>query len=75
MKDENIKALHKLSAFCRYVGMISVFLGIAIVAMDVAFRDWLHLQVGIFVFASGYAYVKIGAKVSSLIFDERTERR
>ena len=73
MKDKNVRALSKLSGFCKYSGIISAFLGILIVFIDVINKDWLHLQVGVFVFACGYSFIKIGAKVSSVLFDERTE--
>ena len=75
MKDNNVRALSKLSAFCKYSGLISTFLGIVILFIDVINKDWVHMQVGLFVFISGYSFMKIGAKVSSVLFDERTELR
>ena len=75
MKDNNVRALSKLSAFCRYAGIISVFLGILVLFVDVLNRDWSHMQTGLFIFVSGYTFLKIGTKISSVLFDERTELR
>ncbi len=73
MKSSNIKILRKLSFFCRYSGMVSLFAGILIIFLDVFFRNWIHAQLGFYIFVSGYANAKIGQKLSSVLFDERTE--
>ncbi len=73
MKDNNVMSLSKLSAFCRYAGIVSVFLGILVLFVDILNMDWVHMQVGLFIFVSGYTYLKIGTKLSSVLFDERTE--
>ena len=73
MKNNNTQSLRKLSFFCRYSGLLSLFAGILIIFLDVFNRDWAHAQLGFFIFVSGYANAKIGDKLSSVIFDERTE--
>ena len=75
MKDNNVRALSKLSGFCKYSGLMSTFLGIVIVFIDLINKDWIHMQIGLFVFICGYSFVKIGVKISSVLFDERTELR
>ncbi len=73
MKSNNVKALRRLSFFCRYSGLICLFAGILVIFLDVFNRDWLHAQIGFFIFVTGYANAKIGAKLSSVLFDERSE--
>ncbi len=72
MKDKNVNILQRLSSFCRYVGIISVLLAVVIIFIDIVNQDWIHMQAGIFIFASGYAFTKIGGKISQVLFDERT---
>lgn len=73
MKTQNISALNKLAGFCKYVGLIFVFLGIVVGFIDFLNQDWIHMQVGFLIFMCGYTFVKIGAKIASVLFDERTE--
>ncbi|MBF0531475.1 MAG: hypothetical protein HQL23_00075 [Candidatus Omnitrophica bacterium] len=73
MKAENVQHLQRLSAFCSYSGAASVFLGLAVVLLDVVTRNAVNLPVGVFIVASGYATFRIGKRISILIFDERTE--
>lgn len=73
MKDKNINALMRLSRFCRYSGIVSLGLGFFVVGMDLIKRDFVHMQIGFFIFICGYAFHKIGARISSFLFDERTE--
>ena len=51
MKQENIKSLEKLSLFCYLCGLISVFLGILVVFMDVINKNFTHITIGACVLA------------------------
>jgi hypothetical protein len=73
MKEKNVTALWRLSRFCRNSGFVCVALGFIVIGLDLFLRDFVHLQVGIFIFICGYAFLKIGSKISGLLFDERTE--
>jgi hypothetical protein len=70
MKIENIKSLERLSLFCHFSGLFSVFIGLAVAFMDLLNRDVRHVQVGIYVFITGYALAKISAKISSILLSE-----
>jgi hypothetical protein len=73
MKAENRKALEGLSLFCHVGGLITVYLGIIVVFMDMIGGDFRHIQVGIFICATGYALVKISAKIAAILFTERED--
>jgi len=73
MRTENIKILENLSLFCHFSGIITVFLGIVIILMDLNNKDFGHIQIGFFVLTVGYAFVKISAKITGVICSE--ERR
>ncbi|MFC1510194.1 hypothetical protein ACFL49_00855 [Candidatus Omnitrophota bacterium] len=73
MKDNNVRALTQLSRFCKYSGMIIIFLGLFVIFVDVINNNWVHMQTGFFVFMCGYTFHKAGKKLSSILFDERTE--
>ena len=70
MKHENTKSLESLSLFCHYCGMFSIFIGLVITFMDVLNGDFGHIQVGIFLFAVGYALVKISARLTEILVSE-----
>lgn len=73
MKAENRRALEGLSLFCHISGLITVFLGIIVVFMDIISGDFRHIQVGIFICATGYALTKISAKLAAILYTEREE--
>jgi len=73
MKQENIKALENLSLFCHFSGVISIFLGIIVIFMDLLNNDFGHIQVGIFIFIVGYAFFKISTKLNNILFSEKTQ--
>ena len=73
MKYQNIKILENLSLFCHFSGIITVFLGIVVILMDLSNKDFEHIQIGFFVLVTGYAFVKISSKISGVVCDE--ERR
>lgn len=73
MKIQNVKALENLSLFAHFSGIITIFLGLMVILMDLMNKDYKHIQIGFFVLATGYAFVKISSKVAGVICDE--ERR
>jgi uncharacterized membrane protein HdeD (DUF308 family) len=70
VKLKNLKILENLSLFCHFSGIITVFLGIVVILMDLSNKDFAHIQIGFFVLATGYALVKISSKISRVICDE-----
>jgi hypothetical protein len=75
MKTENINSFERLSLFCHISGLFSVFLGMAVAVLDLTNGDMRHVQVGIYVFITGYALVKISSKISAVLLDESSSRR
>ena len=71
MKFENTKSLEYLSLYGHISGLITVFLGIIVVAMDLLNSDFRHIQVGIFICVVGYAFVKIAQKSETILLSER----
>ena len=57
--------------FCHLGGLFSVFLGIIVIFIDLLNNDLTHIQVGLYIFVSGYALVKIAAKISDILISER----
>ena len=70
MKPENAKSLESLGLFCHYCGIFSVFIGVVVTFMDVLNGDFGHIQIGIFLFAVGYALVKISSRITEILFSE-----
>lgn len=70
MKHKNIRTLENLSLFCHFSGIITVFLGIVVILMDLVNKDFAHVQIGIFVLTVGYSFVKISSKITRVICDE-----
>ncbi len=71
MKEESVKSLEGLSLFCHVGGLITMCLGIVVIFMDLINSDFRHVQVGIFICATGYAFVKISAKLSTVLAAEK----
>lgn len=70
MKRKNVRTLENLSLFCHFSGIITVFLGIIVILLDLNNKDYGHVQIGFFVFIVGYAFVKISQKISRVLCDE-----
>jgi len=70
MKAANVRALENLSMFCQISGIMTVILGIVVIFLNLQSNDFDHIQVGFFVLASGYAFVKISAKLSKVLISE-----
>lgn len=71
MKDVNIKVLENLSLFCHISGIITVYLGILVIFLDLFDKDFAHIQIGIFILVTGYAFVKISTKLSIVLSIEK----
>ncbi len=71
MRTENMKTIEFLSLICHFAGLFSVFIGMVVAFMDVLNNDFRHVQVGIYIFATGYALVKISAKLSEILLTEK----
>lgn len=71
MRPGNIKTLESLSLFCHVSGIITVFLGVIVILMDLANNDFGHIQVGFFMLITGYAFMKISSQLSAVLFSEQ----
>ena len=67
MRTKNIRALENLGMFCHFSGIVSIILGFLIIGIDVINKDYSNIQIGIFIIAIGYAFVKIAAKLTTII--------
>ena len=65
-----MKMLENLSLYCHVGGVVTVFLGIVVVLMDLINNDFGHIQMGFFILANGYALVKISSKLSAVLRSE-----
>lgn len=70
MRVENRRSVENLSLFCHIGGLITIFLGILVGGMDILNNDFRHIQVGIFIFATGYAFVKISSTLTYILSTE-----
>jgi len=71
MKQESIKSLESLSLYCHIGGIITIFIGILVVFMNVVNGDFRHIQVGLFIFITGYAFVKISTQLADILVTEK----
>ncbi len=71
MKFESTKSLEYLSLYGHISGLITIFLGIIVVVMDILNSDFHHIPVGIFICVVGYAFVKIAEKSETILLSER----
>ncbi len=71
MRFESTKSLEYLSLYGHISGLITIFLGIIVIAMDLLNSDFHHVQVGIFICVVGYAFVKIAEKSETILLSER----
>ncbi len=71
MRFENVKSLEYLSLYGHISGVITIFLGIIVIMMDILNVDFRHIQVGIFICVVGYAFVKIAEKSETILLAER----
>ena len=73
MKAENRKSLESLNGCCFLCGIFSVFVGLVVVFMNFLNKDFAHIQIGFFVFAIGYALVKISSRITDILNSELTQ--
>ncbi len=71
MRERNRRSLDRLSIFCHLSGVITVFLGIVVCLMDLLNGDFRHIQVGIFICVTGYAFVKISVRLEEILQSEK----
>ncbi len=71
MRFENTKSLEYLSLYGHISGLITIFLGIIVIVVDILNSDYRHVQVGIFICVVGYAFVKIAEKSETILLSER----
>lgn len=71
MQQQNTRSLESLSWFCHLCGVLSIFIGMTVSLMNLINRDFFHIQSGLFIFASGYALIKISAKITQILNSER----
>ncbi len=70
MRIDNRRSLESLTLFTHIGGLITMFLGFLVIGMDLLNNDFKHIQVGIFIFAIGYSYLKISSTISSILSTE-----
>ncbi|MCK5580568.1 MAG: hypothetical protein KAJ18_04765 [Candidatus Omnitrophica bacterium] len=71
MKTENIKSMESLNLICHFTGIFSTFIGIVIAFISLLSSDMRYVQIGIYIFFTGYGMVKTGKKLSDIILSER----
>ena len=71
MRVRNIRLLDNLNTYASLAGVFNIFIGLLIVFLDVMNEDWTHIQVGIYVFITGYAFVKVSQKIGFVVLDEK----
>jgi len=74
MQQQNARSLESLSWFCHLCGVLSVFIGMSVTLMNLINRDFFHIQSGLFIFASGYALIKISTKIMLIVNSERIDQ-
>jgi len=73
MQQKNRQTLESLSWFCHLCGMFSVFIGLAVTLMNLMNKNFSNMQTSLYILATGYALVKISAKLSDILNSERID--
>ena len=71
MKLKNVKFLEDLILYSHLCGLITIFLGMVVIVIDLLNSDFRQIQVGIFICVVGYAFVKIAQKSETILLSER----
>jgi len=71
MKMQNIRDMENLSLYTHFSGLITIFLGILVIMIDLINKDFGHIQVGIFILITGYAFFKISQKIAHVLKSEK----
>ncbi len=75
MKFKNIIKLERLGIFTLGGGLINMLLGCLVTVVNLMEKDFKHIQVGIFIFAIGYALTKIGQQLSLIASEEKKSQQ
>ena len=75
MEPQHYRSLESLSFYCHFCGLLPTFLGILIIFVDVVNQAYDHIQVGLFMFTTGYAQVKISEKIDVILKAEREKMK
>ncbi|MFP4473669.1 MAG: hypothetical protein ACLFPX_07400 [Candidatus Omnitrophota bacterium] len=73
MHKQNIRSLESLSWMCHLSGVILVFVGIVIIFFNLMNKNYLVVQYGIYIFASGYTQTLISKKLERILYAEQAE--
>lgn len=73
MRAENRVSLERLSTICDICGFFSVLIGFIIIVIDLLEKNFMHVQVGIYVFVTGYGMVKTSHRIARVLITERDE--
>ena len=71
MKFKNIRKLERLGIFTYIGGLICTLLGLLVAVIHLLEKDFKHIQVGLFILAIGYAFVKTGRQLSEIAAEEK----
>ena len=73
MIPHNLLALDRLSLFCHFGGLFTVFIGLVLTMFNLINGDFTDIQVGIYIFAMGYALFKVGARLAQIVTEEKAK--
>ena len=73
MQQNNLRSLESLSWVCHLCGIFSVFIGLTLTFMNLINKDFFQIQSSLYIFATGYALVKLSNRISSIVNSERIE--
>lgn len=71
MKEKNVQSLENLSLFCHFCGVLTIFIGVIIIFLEFFSRGIAFIQVGLYVLATGYTFVKISERISCILLSEK----
>lgn len=71
MKFKNIRKLERLGIFTYIGGLICALLGLLVAGITLLEKDFKKVQVGLFILAIGYAFVKTGRQLSEIAAEEK----
>jgi len=73
MEKESIQDLEKLGLYCYVGGIITVFLGIFIIFVNMLAEGVKQTQDGLFILIVGYAFIKISARITKITNVEKSK--
>ena len=75
MRAINRVSLERLSTICDICGFFSVLIGFIIIVLDLFDNNFQHIQVGIYVFVTGYGWVKTSHRITQVLITERFDEQ